>query len=171
GAIMENDASTQYFGLEGYINDKMGVTLKAALGFGLAAATGLNFDADVIDVLEGDFALYTSVHPDGNGMQVPALGVLMDESGQRENYSTAVVNTLDRAGYPITRVPLRDGEAIDLSALTGPFMMSMMDNYDLDEASDPRYDVWFGANADIMAFGTAPSVQFALEASGDSLAD
>jgi hypothetical protein len=53
GAIMENDASTGYFGLEGYVNDKMGATLKAAMGFGLAAATGLNIDSDVIDVLEG----------------------------------------------------------------------------------------------------------------------
>ena len=170
GAIMENDASTEYFGLEGYVNDTMGARLKAAMGFGLAAATGLNIDSDLIDVLEGDFALYTSVHPDEDGMQVPALGVMMDESGQGENYSTAVASSLDRAGYPITRVPLRGvGEAIDLSAVTDPFMISMMDN--LDVSADPRYDVWFGAGGGVMAFGTAPSVQFALLNAGESLAD
>ena len=175
GAIMEDDASTEYFGLEGYINDKMGVTLKSALGFGLAAATGLNIDSDVIDVLKGDFALYTSVTLEENGLQVPSLGVVMDESGQGENYSTAVASTLDRAGYPITRVPLRGvGEAIDLSALTDPFVLSMLP---LDSesygtiSSDPRYDVWFGTGGGVMAFGTAPSVQFALLHAGESLAD
>ena len=172
GGIMENSASTEYFGLEGYVDETMGARLKAAMGFGLAAATGLNIDSDVIDVLEGDFALYTSVHPDEGGMPVPALGIMMDDSGQGENYSTAVVSTLDRTGYPITRVPLRGvGEAIDLSALTDPFMISMMDNNDFDVASDPRYDVWFGAGGGVMAFGTAPSVQFALLNTGESLAD
>jgi hypothetical protein len=171
GAIMEDDASTEYFGLEGYINDKMGVTLKAAMGFGLAAATGLNIDADLIDVLEGDFALYTSVQMDENALQIPALGLVMDESGQGENYATAVASTLDRAGYPITRVPLRGvGEAIDLSALTDPFVASMLGSR-ADVSADPRYDVWFGTGDGVMAFGTAPSVQFALLNAGDSLAE
>jgi hypothetical protein len=171
GAIMEDDASTEYFGLEGYINNKMGVTLKAAMGFGLAAATGLNIDADVIDVLEGDFALYTSVHPEESGLPVPSMGIVMNESGQGENYSTALASSLDRAGYPITRVPLRGvGEAIDLSALTDPFMASMLGG-GFDAAADPRFDVWFGAGGGVMAFGTAPSVQFALLNAGDSLAE
>lgn len=175
GAIMEDDASTTYFGLEGYINDKMGTTLKAAAGFGLAAATGLNIDSDVIDVLEGDFALYTSIHPDGEGTQIPALGIVMSESGQGENYSTAVASSLDRAGYPITRVPLRGvGEAIDLSAFSDPFMLSMLSPSAQEYAklaNDPRFDVWFGAGGGVMAFGTAPSVQFALLNAGESLAD
>jgi hypothetical protein len=173
GAIMAGDASTGYFGLEGYVNDKMGATLKTAAGFGLGAATGLNLDADVIDVLEGDFALFSSVQPDPSGMVVPSMGIVLDESGQGENYSTAVVSMLDRAGYPITRVPLRDGgEAIDLSALTDPFMASMLNRGgSFDAASDPRFDVWFGAGDGVMAFGTAPTVQFALGPSGESLAD
>lgn len=171
GAIMEDDASTRYFGLESYINETMGTTLKAAMGFGLAAATGLNIDADVIDVLEGDFALYTSVHPEESGLPVPSMGIVMDESGQGENYSTALASSLDRAGYPITRVPLRGvGEAIDLSALTDPFMASMLGG-GFDAAADPRFDVWFGAGGGVLSFGTAPSVQFALLNAGESLAE
>lgn len=173
GAMMENDASTRYFGLEGYIDATMGARLKAAMGFGLAAATGLNIDADLIDVLEGDFALYTSIYMDETALQIPALGIVMDESGQGENYATAVASSLDRAGYPITRVPLRDGsQAIDLSALTDPFVASMLGRGgSVDVSADPRYDVWFGTGSGLIAFGTAPSVQFALLNAGESLAD
>lgn len=172
GGLMKNSASARYFGPEGYVNDKMGVTVKAALGFGLAALTGLNIDSDVIDVLKGDFALAASVHLDRSGAEVPALLLMMDESGQRDNYEQAVLRTLDRAGYPGRWVPLRDGYAIDLSAFSGPFMTSMMD-YDsrVDVATDPRYAVWFGMGSDLIAFGTAPAVQFALEAPDGSLAD
>jgi hypothetical protein len=91
----------------------------------------------------------------------------MAESGQGENYTSALVSTLDRAGYPITRIPLLDaGLVLDLSAFTDPLLMAA----DPGLADDPKFDFWFGSNPDVMALGTAPSVQFALAPDTETLA-
>lgn len=168
GGLMKDDASTEFFGLQGIVNENLGDTAKAAVTLALAAATGLSLDADVLNVLEGDFALHFSALAADTLLDVaPSLGIVMAESGQGENYQRALVNSLDRAGMPISRIPLRGGgTAIDLSAFTDPFWSDFAGQA---AAADPNFDTWFGAQDGFMALGTAPSVQFALQPGDETL--
>ncbi len=168
GGLMKDDASTEFFGLRGIVNENLGDTAKAAVTLALAAATGLSLDSDVLSVLEGDFALHLSALAADTLLDfAPSLGIVMAESGQGENYRRALVNSLDRAGMPISRIPLRGGgTAIDLSAFTDPFWGDFAGQA---AAADPNFDTWFGAQGDFMALGTAPSVQFALQPGDETL--
>lgn len=168
GGLLGNDEAVEFFGLGGAVNENLGDTAKAGATLALAAATGLSFETDVLNVLDGDFALHLSLYPTESPHPVrPSLGIVLEDSGQGANYTRALVNTLDRAGMPISRVPLRGGgEALDLSAFTDPLWMSLGG---ADAANDPNFDTWFGTNGEYMALGTAPSVQFALQPGDETL--
>lgn len=169
GALMADDPGVVSPRTQPLINADLGKTARAAATLALAAATGLNLEEDVIEPLDGEFALHFGVYTTSTAIGIaPSAGIVLDESGMGERYMTALTSTLDRAGFPINRISQRGGgEALDLSAFVDPVLMS----YEHSLAADPNFDVWFGTNGDVMALGTAPSVQHALTGSGESLAD
>lgn len=168
GGLLEHDVAMDYFGLDDLLTPTTGDRLKAALSMGLQATTGLNLQSDVIEPLDGDYALHFNIVANGQISHFSA-GIILTEDGQGERFETAVINSLDRAGLPITRVPIRGMQVIDLSVVTNPLMPHGWGNAAL--ADDPDMDVWFGRWNDVMSIGTAPSVRFALQPGEFTLAD
>lgn len=151
--------------------ERLGDTLKAALNLGLTAALGLDIDNDVIDLLNGDFALFASVLPVRSPLRfAPSLGVITADGAAGPRYLQAISGALEQAGLPVTITTVRDaaGALLDLSPLTDPLLEA---EFNPAAAQDPAYDFAIAHNNSVMIVGSTPAAQFALAPDGDSLLD
>ncbi|MBK9126054.1 MAG: hypothetical protein IPM16_23400 [Chloroflexi bacterium] len=152
-------------------SDRLGDTLKAAANLGLTAALGLDIDDDVINLLDGDFALFASILPVRSSLRfAPSLGLLTADGAAGPRYLQAFSGALEKAELPVTITTVRDsaGALLDLSPLTDPLLEA---EFNPLAARDPAYDFAIAHNDSLMIVGSTSAAEFALSPDGDSLFD
>lgn len=149
---------------------RFGDTAKAALNLVLTAALGLDVDADVINLLNGDFALFASIVPVRSPLRfAPALGLITADGAAGPRYAEAVSAALAEADLPADVTSYGDGGSIvSLSPMTDPIVAA---EFSALAADDPAYDFALAYNDSVMILGSTSSAQYALAPDGPSLLD
>lgn len=149
--------------------ERFGDALKAALNLGLTSTLGLDIDKDVIDLLNGDFALFASILPVRSPMRfAPSIGLITADGAAGALYVQAVTDAFESVGLPVTVTTTRGsaGTLLDLSPLTDPLLEA---EFSPVAANDPAYDFAIAHNDSLLIVGSTPAAEFALSPSGDAL--
>ena len=156
--------------LQAFASFNLGYLVTAA-NLGFAGLTGLNLEKDVLDWMQGDWALFARVLPDD------ALGFTLDvgfvtetaNAGKTESALIALGDALE--AYDLSHEYEVVGEA---GVLVAPSLIRAFfppkTPIDLLYHTD-QLDVLFGANADVFAMGTRSAATFSLAPTGGGLAE
>ncbi|NOG51997.1 MAG: hypothetical protein HND48_23085 [Chloroflexi bacterium] len=142
--------------------ERFGDALKAALNLGLTTTLGLDIDKDVIDLLNGDFALFASILPVRSPMRfAPSIGLITADGAAGALYVQAVTDAFESVGLPVTVTTTRGsaGTLLDLSPLTDPLLEA---EFSPVAANDPAYDFAIAHNDSLLIVGSTPAAEFAL---------